>query len=65
MKKLIVFAKLILSVAVLLVAATLLLKVRRPLDNPVLYGKQYHGGSGGGYASAEYTGRLDGSGAKR
>ena len=52
---------------ILLVAVVLLLNRQHPKNsgNPAIYGSPYSGGPGQGYASNEYTGRIDGSDAKR
>ena len=66
MRKLTVFLKQILLVCILFVLAILLWN-RQSLKNsakPAVHGNPYAGGSGQGYVSAEYTGRIDGSGAK-
>jgi len=49
---------LLLAVA-LFVSAVILLKVKQSLNNPANCPKPYHGGQGGGYSSAEWSGKLD------
>ncbi|MCX5677654.1 MAG: hypothetical protein NTY76_00900 [Candidatus Omnitrophica bacterium] len=66
MKKPVVFISQILLALIFLVIAVLLLN-RQHLKNPAspaVYGSPYRGGHGQGYASNEYTGRIDGSDAK-
>jgi hypothetical protein len=64
MKKLTVFIILV----VLFAIATLLLNRHSPKKSggpTIVHGNPYAGGPGGGSASAGYTGRIDGSDAKR